>query len=74
MKLPRVVRTVAAVSFAFATGAHASDVQIERIGANTVNFDGLINRDSKDALPAAFDDRVTTLRITSPGGDLWPAS
>jgi hypothetical protein len=71
MKLPHVLWRLAAMFFALTAGAHATEFHIKRIDANTVKFDGLITKDSKDALLAALDDRVTMLRITSPGGDLW---
>jgi hypothetical protein len=50
--------------------ANASDFQITRINSNIIKFEGSIDRESREALIKSFDDRVTTLRITSPGGNL----
>jgi hypothetical protein len=62
----------AAVScVALATTASAVDFQIQRIDAATLKFDGDIDKESADALFKALDDRVRTLRVTSPGGDMW---
>ncbi len=62
---------LAAAAFALALNASAADFQIQRIDAGTLKFDGAIDKESADALFKALDERVTTLRVTSPGGDMW---
>lgn len=60
-----------AAAFALASNAGAASFQIQRIDAATLKFDGAIDKESADALFKALDERVTTLRVTSPGGDMW---
>lgn len=62
---------LSAAAFALSLNAGAAAFQIQRIDAGTLRFDGAIDKESADALFKALDERVTTLRVTSPGGDMW---